>query len=233
MAGLIRARALQQKFLHRLISAQELERKRLAGELHDSLGQRLTIAKNLSQILHRDSTDGNHCFDISGITTEISEALREVREISYDLRPTQLDYMGLREALEELLKKVSRSSDVAFTHHFDDVNDLLTKDAQINLYRVVQECLSNMVKHSRARHGTLSLTRQANQIWLEISDDGVGFNLNAASTHSGLGLTSISERVQLLEGKIIIRSTTGKGTTIHIEVDRSRMPAIKSAEESA
>ncbi len=180
VAGLIRAREVQRQFLRRLITSQEVERKRLAGELHDSLAQRLTIVKNFALMLQERASPGTENGSVSAIASETSEALREVREISYALRPYQLDYLGLKDALRALIKKVQDSSETVFTYQLDDVNDLLLKDSQIHLYRIVQECLNNIVKHARAACAEVTVTRDGNRVRLQIHDDGVGFTPEAS-----------------------------------------------------
>ncbi len=225
MAGLIRAREVQQQFLRQLIASQELERKRLAGELHDGLAQRLTMVKNFALMLRERASPASDDGNVSAIASETTEALREVREISYALRPYQLDYLGLKDAVRALIKKVEDSSETEFTCHLDDVDDLVPKESQIHLYRIVQECLNNIVKHAHAGRAEIRLARDGNRVRLEIRDDGVGFALGASrasSKEGGLGLTSISERVQLLGGKINVQSASGKGTRIAIELDTGR-----------
>jgi signal transduction histidine kinase/ligand-binding sensor domain-containing protein len=215
MAGLIHARELQRRFLHRLIQSQEQERKRLAGELHDSLAQRLTIIKNLALLDGRaGAPSGGEKMGL--IATEAGESLREVRDISYALRPYQLDYLGLRAALEALVKKAASLGQTEFIGDFTGIEDSVGEDEEINLYRIVQECLQNIVKHAQARHAEVFVSRNGNRVCLQITDDGVGFR--ADENHAGLGLTSISERVQLIGGKLTIQSTPGQGTSLRIEL---------------
>jgi signal transduction histidine kinase/ligand-binding sensor domain-containing protein len=222
VAHLLRAREAQQKFLQLLIGSQEAERKRLAGELHDGLAQRLTIMKNLAlQHLNAPAYSEDKDANLTMLCDEISGALKEVRTISYALRPYQLDYLGLKEALQALVKTVSAASTTIFSSRFDDINDLFPKDAEINVYRIVQECLNNIVKHSQARHAEVSVSHDGSRVYLEIADDGVGFSLSGPRSDerkAGLGLTSISERVQLLGGSIQVESSLGKGTNIHIRL---------------
>ena len=226
VAGLVKARRQQQDFLRQLISSQEQERRRIAGELHDGLAQRLTMMKNMA-LLHQQSGDISANGNLKEIATEAGEALREVREISHALRPYQLDYLGLKGALEALLKKAAGSSTTGFSYDIADTGDLLSKDAQINLYRVVQECVQNILKHAQASLARITLSHDGRRARLEIVDDGLGFA--PRSDRAGLGLTSISERVELLGGKLEIASQPGQGTRILIEIEgasNSSTPAL-------
>jgi signal transduction histidine kinase len=222
VAQLVRAREAQQRFLQQLIGSQEAERKRLAGELHDGLGQRLTIMKNLALLeLRVPALSEKKNGHLDALSQEISGALAEVRAISYALRPYQLDFLGLKEALEALVKTVSAASTTVFASRFDDINDLFPKDSEINVYRIAQECLNNIVKHSHAQHVEITVAHRGNRVQLEITDDGVGFTHDSSRVGEprvGLGLTSMSERVELLGGSMELHSSPGKGTNIRIDL---------------
>ena len=134
VSQLHRAHAAQQAFSRQLIASQENERKRIAAELHDSLGQRLVIIKNLALILLNGSAADGAREQIDEISTEASQAIGEVKEISYNLRPHQLDRLGLTKALEALVKKAASASPIAFTSEIDDIDDVFPKQAEINFY---------------------------------------------------------------------------------------------------
>ncbi|MBV8450996.1 MAG: hypothetical protein JOZ29_01810 [Deltaproteobacteria bacterium] len=222
-----RDRAAQQAFSRQLIDSQENERKRIAAELHDSLGQRLVIVKNLALLLlQRNGASGLSGLDreqIGEISDEVSGAVREVREISYNLRPYRLDRLGLTTALQAMIETASAASATRFSAQIDNIDDAFAKEAEINFYRIVQECVNNILKHSQATHAVIRIQRSAGRLTMTIRDDGKGFASDSAKLEvrsGGFGLTGISERAQLLGGKAAIQSAPGQGTTVTVEIDR-------------
>jgi signal transduction histidine kinase len=226
-----RARLAQQAFSRQLIASQENERKRIAGELHDSLGQRLVIIKNLALLVLRNGDglsglNGSQREQVGEISAEVSGAAREVKEIAYNLRPFRLDRLGLTTAVRAMIESASAASSTTFSSEIDDIDGLFPKEAEINFYRIVQECLNNVLKHSRAEHALVRIERRETRLTLTVHDDGVGFASD--STHpdrprDGFGLTGISERAQLLGGNAGIQSAPGQGTTVTIELDAGKM----------
>jgi signal transduction histidine kinase/streptogramin lyase len=223
IAKLQRAHAAQKVFSSQLIESQESERKRIAAELHDSLGQNLLVAKN-SALLGLDMVEeGSRAkkqFDeISALT---SQALEEVREITHNLRPYHLDQLGLREALEFMLEKVTSSSEIRFSFEIDQIDGIFSKEAEMNMYRVVQEGINNIVKHSGATEAKVALKRDGRLVQLLIEDNGKGFTSKANTSNErrrrGFGLTGISERARMLGGKEVIDSVPGQGTRITVSL---------------
>jgi signal transduction histidine kinase len=226
ISQLKRVNAVQQAFARQLISSQESERKRIAAELHDSLGQRLIIIKNLALLLQTRNGDpglsGAGRAKIDEISTEVSEAVREVKEISYNLRPYRLDRLGLTAALQAMVETASVASMTSFSAEIDNIDGVFPKEVEINFYRIVQECLNNILKHARASQALIRIQRAGQRLTLTVHDDGCGFALSSDHSHlhfGGFGLTGISERAQLLGGKAAIQSAPGKGTTITIEIE--------------
>ena len=222
VSQLKRGQAMQQAFCRELIASQEDERKRIAAELHDSLGQQLVVIRNLALIALRDATPQpafrSHMEEIS---VTAAQTLSEVRKISYNLRPYQLDRLGLTKAITGILNQVSTATTIAFTGEIDQVDDLFPKESEINFYRIVQECINNVVKHSKATRATLSIRRVADELILMIEDNGHGFRSGASGSDSeggGFGLIGVSERAQLLRGKVAIHSEPGQGTTVSVRV---------------
>lgn len=223
LAQVERARVAQQTFSRGLISLQEAERKRIAAELHDSLGQRLVVIRNLS-LLSRNNSNGNRQLQqqIDEISAESSQALQEVREISYNLRPYQLDRLGLRKAILALVRTASRATTARLDACVDEIDDFFPKEAEINFYRIVQECLNNVIKHSEATEVNLSIERREKTLSLLIQDNGKGFTPGTATSDSnrgGFGLVGIRERAELLGGKTSIRTAPGEGTMIRIQIE--------------
>lgn len=224
ISGLKRARAVQEAFSRELIASQENERKRIAAELHDSLGQSLLVVKNRAQLGRNRSADPDAAlkqFDEIGST--VSHALEEVRTIAHNLRPYQLDRLGLTMAIEAIINKVAASSEVRFNTYIDKIDGLLPPESEINFYRVVQEAVNNIIKHSEATQAQVRVELQGASIHLTIQDNGKGFVLDGAgaaeSQRRGFGLTGISERARILGGSCVIKSAPGKGAEISIQID--------------
>lgn len=222
IAQLRRKHAEHEAFSRRLIQSQESERKRIAAELHDSLGQNLLIVKNWALIglssLEEDNPAREHLNEISETT---SLALDEVREIAHNLRPYQLERLGLTSAIEHMVRHVRDSSDIEFITEIDNIDGLLSKESEINLYRVVQECVNNVLKHSAATTAWLLIKRTSGGARITCRDDGQGFNPEASSHKSGMGLISLAERVRMLGGRYTIESAAGKGATIRVIIDKT------------
>jgi signal transduction histidine kinase len=226
VAQLKHANELQHAFSRELIASQERERKRIAAELHDSLGQHLVVIKNLALLsLEKEIRDQASRPRIEEICDEAAQALSEVREISYNLRPYQLDRIGLTKAIEAVVRRAADATTIAFRADIDSIDSVLKADSEINFYRIVQECLNNVVKHSQATVVDVAVRRSATRLLLSVQDNGKGFTPDGTSrrdgTQGGFGLLGIAERAQLLGGKMSSRSAPGQGTTITVEISLS------------
>jgi signal transduction histidine kinase len=219
--GLTRARVAQEEFSRRLLSSQEGERKRIAAELHDSLGQNLLVIKNRALMgLMPQELPAASREQLDEISALSSQAIEEVREISYNLRPYQIDRLGLSRAVEAMIKKVAVASGIRFTTAIDPLKDVLPKDAEISVYRIVQECVNNIVKHSEATQASVEMKRDDSTLRVTVKDNGKGFaveqTLSPESGKHGFGLVGMPERVRLLGGTYDIQSSEGKGTVISV-----------------
>jgi PAS domain S-box-containing protein len=207
-----------EEFARQLLAAQEQERKRLAGELHDSLGQNLLLVKNRAQLgLSVPGVSAELKQQLEGIREVAAQAITEVRQISHDLRPYQLDQLGLTRALEVMIDNAAESSGITFERKLDSVDDVFSGDAATNLYRVAQECLNNILKHSQAKTVRVKLERDVREVRLRIEDDGQGFDLgerNGTKTPLGFGLRNIAERVRILAGELKVDTQPAAGTRI-------------------
>jgi len=217
-----RANAAQQAFSRQLIESQESERKRIAAELHDSLGQQLLVIKNRALLaLHTSESHEEAASELNEISDATSLALDEVREIAYNLRPFQIDQLGLTKALESMLKKVSQASGIKFSIMIDPIDDLYSKEAEMNIYRIVQESANNIVRHSGASCAEVEIRRDARGVTIRVHDNGKGFASDSATgrpRRGGLGIAGISERARILGGKHETYSAPGAGTTIIIKL---------------
>jgi len=226
VAQLERRQAAQQVFARQLLESQEGERKRIAAELHDSLAQNLLVIKNRAQLQALTLADEQAQAQFMEISDAVSQTLDEVRTISYDLRPPHLDQLGLRTALVAMIEKVCASSTIQFTHAVDELDGIFRPSDEIMLYRIVQECLNNILKHSGATEVALNIVVDAGELALTIRDNGRGFTLDEETRRrAGLGLQGIAERVRILGGTHAIKSAPGQGTTVMLRIalkDRQR-----------
>ncbi len=215
----------REEFSRHLLTAQEQERQRLASELHDGLGQNLSLIRNRMHLaLEMPGISPQVAEHIRAVAQIASDAVAEVRSLAQNLRPLQIEQLGLTESLRSLVDQVSDSTITVIDCRIEDVDDVLQGDAATHLYRIFQEGLNNILRHARAGHASVSLERDVGMLHLDIRDDGAGFDITAIR-QGGLGLTSMRERAQMLGGTLDVRSIAGKGT--HLQVD---LPFTEPAE---
>jgi len=209
-----------QRFSEKLLEYQEEERKHIARELHDHIGQDLASIKISLQMLEKEYSEMEE-----GLRDEIREVVRiadktisDVRRISSTLRPESLDRMGLVPALEHEVEYLSGRSDTNLTFKSGNFQERLAPEKEIAIYRIVQEGITNILKHARADNGRVRISRRGKKIHLSIRDDGVGFSSVQEKEPSGLGLVGIEERVNGLEGNLTINSCEGKGVELLISI---------------
>ena len=220
--GLERARRLQEEFSRRLINANEAERRRIAGELHDSIGQSLAIIKNRVVLSAESVVDEKVRRQLELITAQTTQTIGEVREISYALRPYLLDNLGLTKAVDSLLDKIAETSKLTIDSELDDVDNVFDDEAEMSIYRIIQESLSNIMKHAEATEAQVFVKKSERNLTVLISDDGCGYDLSRVESRDGgeggFGLLGISERVKMLGGTQEIESKIGGGTTVLIKI---------------
>ncbi len=213
--------SLQQEFSRRLIESQEAERKRIAAELHDSIGQDLLVIKNkLLFGLQSEQKSGAVTKDFEEAVNQVSDSLKHVREISRNLRPIQLDQIGLTAALESVVETAAESSNMQSKIQIDNIDNLLSKEGEINLFRIVQESLNNILKHARALTLSVKIVKYDKTLSMEIEDDGRGMESRYDGTkqQDGLGLRGMAERARILGGDLRFESNIGRGTKITLIV---------------
>jgi ligand-binding sensor domain-containing protein/signal transduction histidine kinase len=225
-----RAKRARDIFTKRLLESQENERKRIAAELHDSLGQNLLIIKNRALMGLSETNDKDAIIEqLEQISDISSRSIEEVKEIAYNLRPYQIDRLGLKKALEAMVKNVSDASKISFTVNISALDGTFSKEAEINFYRIVQEGINNIVKHSGATNVLLDISQGHHSLRLILEDNGKGFTLVdqkfSENQGRGLGLTGLAERVRILGGKHFIQSAPGQGTKIVITFDYQEQPS--------
>jgi signal transduction histidine kinase len=201
--------------LRRVVDAQELERRRLARELHDQTGQELTSVLLGLKAVEEAKSDAERAQALAAVREQLVETLHDVRRLAVELRPKVLDDFGLVPALERLCDTFSEQTGMRVDLE-SQIRDRLATDVETALYRIVQESLTNIVKHAQASAVSIVLARKAGMVTAVIEDDGRGFSLDGGS--EGLGLLGMDERLALLGGKLKIESSPGTGTTIGVEV---------------
>ena len=206
----------QEMFSRRLIESQEAERKRIAQELHDGLGQNLLVIKNRAMLgLAVEGKDEQ----FNEIQESATDALSEVRVIAYNLRPLHLERLGLTSTIEEMIEEIEEISNIKINCDIAPIDNLFTPENEINFYRIVQECLNNIVKHSQAEKASVEISREDRKVFLTVKDNGRGFDAGGEGERRGLGLNGIGERVKILGGNYSIVSENGNGTTVSVEVE--------------
>ncbi|MBS1795845.1 MAG: hypothetical protein JSS81_18465 [Acidobacteria bacterium] len=205
-------------FSRRLIESQEAERKRIAAELHDGLGQSLVVIKNRAALgLKKGDDPARVARELDQISESATLALDEVREITNNLRPQLLDRLGLTKALAAMCKKMSGVVEIEC--EVDPLDGLFDESEEIGLFRIVQESINNVIKHSGASRAAVRVKRAGNSVSITVEDNGRGFEpgrIKAAG--GGLGLVGLKERAQLLGGEFAIDSRIGEGTRIEVVI---------------
>jgi signal transduction histidine kinase/ligand-binding sensor domain-containing protein len=213
-----REQARREAFTRQLIQSQELERKRIAGELHDSMGQDLILIKNTAYLALRKCAPAPPVQERLHEVAELAaHALTNARAITSNLRPPELDRLGLTAALEAMVDKSAEHSGVEFVARIENVDGVWQPEREINVYRVVQESLNNALKHANPRRIRLEVKRNGSDVLIILEDDGCGFDpgqLTAPGQPPGMGLTSLRERLKILGGVMELNSTRGAGTSL-------------------
>lgn len=209
------------------VRAQEEERRRIAREIHDSLGQMLTAIKFNVEILE-DAADLQMEEDrkrLVDIKTLLDNAMSEAREISYNLMPSVLVDFGLVPALQFLGEQFSKKNQLNVRVHTNGVEGRLDSSIEVGLYRIAQEALNNIAKHADAHEVNVQLIGDSNSMRLIIEDDGKGFHINRFESQTdqrrGMGLVSMRERAASFNGVLVLESHPGRGTEIIVEIPRS------------
>jgi signal transduction histidine kinase len=201
----------------RVLEVQELERRRVAVELHDELGQSLTAIKINLQLSQRLTEQALVDINLENIRI-VEEALQQVRRLATNLRPSVLDDLGLLAALQWVTEQSANRSGFSVTFHPVRAQPRLAADIETACFRVVQEALTNIARHAQATRVEIRLDRQGGRVILRITDDGCGFNLDEmrarALAGDSIGVLGMQERATLVGGDLTIESTPGQGSTV-------------------
>ncbi len=204
----------------RLIGVREEERGRISKELHDELGQNLIYLK--MQVSQIQSRLPNSCSDLDGecekLLAHLDETIDNVRRLSQDLKPVALEKLGFSLAVDLLIEESTESFGAKARVDLDVIDDVLLPEAQLNLYRIIQESLTNIGKHAHATEVSMAIKEQPGQIFIRIQDNGRGFDPHQTPGKVGLGLSAIQERARLIDAELKIQSQRGQGTEIILTI---------------
>ena len=214
---------MQRQLLESALEVQEVERVRIAKDLHDEVGAMLSVTKmSFNQLLRRlDNAE-----DLAAMGKQTKELLEQsivqVRRISKELVPSTLEDFGLMSAIDEFIQKVHLASGAlfVFSHEGIDIKQRFNKKIELTIYRVIQELINNALKHAEAKEITLKLTTEGNKIIFTFTDNGKGFDFERVrkDQKSGLGMRNIESRLSIVNGLFDIQSAIGKGTKTMIEI---------------
>jgi signal transduction histidine kinase len=215
--------ATRQRLLAQALSAQEKERRRIARDLHDSLGQAITSLMVGLRVIEDSSTQAEVQAQVRELRRIGSETHDDVRRLARGLRPAILDDAGLMPALERYLQELGASHQVETSLDAScDEQSRFSESVETSVFRIVQEATNNAIRHGKAKHLRVKLRCDSNYLYVDVEDDGCGFNvassLKANSIDSPFGLLSIHERACLLGGEASISSKPGMGTHIQVHI---------------
>lgn len=210
---------VQLRFAEQLIESQEQERRRIAADLHDGLGQQILIIKNrVEMALNVVQDPAAMTEQLKEIAESARSSINDVRTISHGLRPVHLEQFGLRETLLHLVEQVQQSSSIEWVSHVDEIDGFILRDQEINFFRIIQEGINNVLKHSGAAQASVMIRLTEQGLTASLWDNGRGFDTEAIT--SGLGLIGLRERAKIMHGTCEVRSTPGEGTTVFITIPK-------------
>ena len=200
-------KTLQERFSQELLISQEGERRRISKDLHDGVGQQLLVIKNRLMSFGDEETK-----------KMVDHTIEEVRTISRDLHPFQLQEMGITKAIEYTINQIDENTTLFISAEIDNIDNIFSKEDEVNIYRIVQESLSNILKHAKAEAGKVSIKKFSNDIVISIRDNGIGFDFaEKYQDVKSLGLKTLLERTRFLKGQMKVTSKKDNGTVIEFQ----------------
>ena len=216
---IVRTRHELQRLTGRLIQAHEVERHRISRDLHDDIGQRVSLlSTNLETLSGELSADGRASLSLKAksLQRQASDLASDIHQLSHELHSSRLQHLGLAAALKELCDKVTAQRQIDVELRTNHLPKYIPQDLALTLFRVAQEALNNVIKHSGARAVLVEALKIQARVRLRIKDNGIGFDYSRQS--SGIGLTSMRERLRVVGGKFLVDSSLNQGTEIAAEV---------------
>lgn len=198
-----------------VMQAEEEERKRIAGDLHDSVAQKMVVAKLNLEVLgnHLDNINEKDQQIFDNIATLLEESTTEVRNLSHSMMPKSFAVSGLTMAVKEFLDKI-RKTNFRVNFSVEGNFEPISEANALMIYRIIQECVVNVLKHASASRLDVSMIAEQNEIDVMIEDDGIGFNINEQEAAAGIGMKNIRSRIEYLSGRLDITSNKNQGTLI-------------------
>ncbi|HSK65807.1 MAG TPA: histidine kinase [Anaerolineales bacterium] len=206
-------RERQRKLAKNMVEVQETERRRLARELHDHLGQILTGLQFMLETAKNQAVDVQKS-NLEEIQGAVRDIIREVREMSLDLRPSMLDDMGLVPTLLWHINRYTSQTGIHVNFQYEEYSQRIPLEIETAAYRIVQEALTNAARHAQVKEVFIGLVLQGDTLWVEVLDNGRGFDVNAEQEKPSTGLSGMRERAFLLGGYLLVESFLNQGTQI-------------------
>ena len=203
-----------------ILEAEEKERRRIAQDLHDGVGQLLSAAKlNLSNLDSKITTQTEEQkLAIQNALSLVDDSVKEVRAVSHNMMPNTLIKLGLASAVREFITKLGKAPTLKVDLEIVGLDTRLDNQVETVLYRVIQEIVNNIIKHAKASQISMQLIRHETELNIMIEDNGVGFDTNQLDDFEGIGLKGIKTRIEFLNGSVHFDSSIGRGTTVIIDI---------------
>tara|TARA_R100000353_G_scaffold43121_1_gene34556 strand:+ start:109215 stop:111224 length:2010 start_codon:yes stop_codon:yes gene_type:complete len=199
---------LQEKFSQELINYQENERRRISKDLHDGIGQQLLVLKN--KLLNNGDRDTQKL---------VNSTIDEVRAISRDLHPFQLQELGLTKAIEHTIDLIDENTPLFITAEIDNIDNIFSKENEVNIYRIIQESFSNILKHANSEAAKISVRKIGDNVLISIRDNGIGFDFaEKYQEEKSLGLKTLLERTRFLKGQMKVTSKKDSGAVLEFQI---------------
>ena len=205
---------IKDKATRMLLLGQEQERRRLAKEIHDGIGPNMSTLKLYIDAVKRKLKDDTIIAELEKINDEISEIASEIRQISHALMPSSLIDFGVDTALKNFINKIADTGKVKIEYSSDIYDGYLTKEYELNIYRIIQELVNNSIKHSGCEKITITIQTEEDKLQINVNDDGKGMDFEKKS--AGIGLENVNSRVESLQGSISHDSDEGNG--LHVSI---------------
>jgi signal transduction histidine kinase len=205
-----------------VVNAQEKERAEIGKELHDNVNQILSTAKLYLELAR---TEEDERLDLINRSTDnISNAINEIRSISRSLVPPSVGDLGLIDSIQDLVENIRATKKLGVSFDYEgDIDEALDEKQKLMLFRIIQEQVNNVLRHSKATLLQIELNTVGNMIDLSINDDGQGFDMEKVKLKKGVGLSNIISRAELFNGKVAIKTAPGKGCLLNINVPISNL----------
>ncbi len=241
IAQLAHEHALQQEFSRKLIASIDGERKRIADDLHNEPKQYLFAISKYAWLMRRGLGDPKSPAENVSSALEYARQIEvlaeradaEMKDIIEDLRPVQLKELQLTAAIKDWIVKTNEISDLNFSHDIVSIDGIFDDETEVNIYRILQECINNIVKHSQAKDACISIKRDEDEIIFIVEDKGKGFVVKGSDQSSGFGLKLIRERTKMMGSQAVIQSAPGRGTRITFKFHLSEPALSAGATQSA